>query len=569
VLFAKSQQQMPFAKSRRHAPFAKNQQHMPFAKSQQHMPFAKSRRHVPFAKSRQHMPFAKSQQRGAVRKKSRRWMRFKKSQGHMPFAKLSVSLELSWMDARRLPPGITGGSSRGEIRRWLSASKLGGLALCRRPMPLNMLACPWSNFASNAKRRAFGRSRSIAAAVGTLMTERISTMLLTASSEVSIMRSPISTSTGSSGLGEIKIRYLETRRLADGSTAYYYHPPKPAQKAGIALSEALGKDPVAAAARAEEQNKRIDDWRAGKDEGGGQRPRRINRLADRKVRGEPPIQTQETSDAGVLQRRAKSLARVQTQVQARKLSPAHVDSLYLELQKIEPKTDEPTQLPWANAIMRSARRIFNLGIRWGYVTANPFAHMELSEAPARETVIPRDHVDLFCATAIAIGRRSMALWARLSYELCQRAGDARSLPWSRYNGREVQVKQGKTSALVWAPLLPDLPELKDMLDETPRVSTIIVIDEKTKQPYTIYNLSKAFNEVRDAAGLPTEYQARDMRRAGMDETGDAGATDDELRSLSGHKDRNVVHVYVKPNRRKAANALAKRRAHRSEKRTGK
>jgi len=30
----------------------------------------------------------------------------------------------------------------------------------------------------------------------------------------------------------------------------------------------------------------------------------------------------------------------------------------------------------------------------------------------------------------------------------------------------------------------------------------------------------------------------------------------------------VVHVYVKPNRRKAANALAKRRAHRSEKRAG-
>jgi len=161
----------------------------------------------------------------------------------------------------------------------------------------------------------------------------------------------------------------------------------------------------------------------------------------------------------------------------------------------------------------------------------------------------------------------MALWARLSYELCQRAGDARALPWSRYNGQEVQVKQGKTSILVWAPLLPDLPELMVMLDETPRVSTIIVIDQKTKRPYTLYNLSKAFNEIRYAAGLPSEYQARDMRRAGMDETGDAGASDDELRSLSGHKDRNVVHVYVKPNRRKAADALAKRRAYR--KRTGK
>ena len=401
-------------------------------------------------------------------------------------------------------------------------------------------------------------------------------MLLTASSEVSIMRSPISTSTGSSGLGEIKIRYLETRRLADGSTAYYYHPPKPAQKAGIALSEALGKDPVAAAARAGEQNNRIDDWRAGKDEGGGQRPVEgsiawlIEKFeASHQYKRKKPATRAFYSGALKALREYKLKSITVGEVQARKLSPAHVDSLYLELQKIDPETDEPTQLPWANAIMRSARRIFNLGTRWGYVTANPFAHMELSEAPARETVIPRDHVDLFCATAIAIGRRSMALWARLSYELCQRAGDARTLRWSRYNGQKVQVKQGKTSALVWAPLLPDLPELKAMLDETPRVSTIIVIDEKAKRPYTLYNLSKAFNEIRDAAGLPTEYQARDMRRAGMDETGDAGASDDELRSLSGHKDRNVVHVYVKPNRRKAADALAKRRAYRSEKRTGK
>jgi hypothetical protein len=214
--------------------------------------------------------------------------------------------------------------------------------------------------------------------------------------------------------------------------------------------------------------------------------------------------------------------------------------------------------------MRSARRIFNLGIRWGYVTANPFAHMELSEAPARETVIPRDHVDLFCATAIAIDRRSLALWARLSYELCQRSGDARTLPWSRYNGQEVKVKQGKTSALVWAPLLPDLPELKAMLDETPRVSTIIVIDEKPSDPTRSITSPKPLTR----SGMPLDCRQSTRRGTcagpGMDETGDAGATDDELRSLSGHKDRNVVHVYVKPNRQKAANALAKRRAHRSE-----
>ena len=110
----------------------------------------KSQRRVSFAKSQWHMPFAKPAARAVhkrvigmpFQKQAGSRCGSKKSQGHMPFAKLPVSLGLSWTHARRLPPGITGGSSRGEIRRWLSASKLGGLALCRRPMPLNTLESP-------------------------------------------------------------------------------------------------------------------------------------------------------------------------------------------------------------------------------------------------------------------------------------------------------------------------------------------------------------------------------------------------------------------------------------------
>jgi hypothetical protein len=69
------------------------------------MPFAKNQRHMPFAKNQRHMPFAKKAGGGCGSKKSQR---------HMPFAKLSVSLGLSWMDARRLLPRMTGaGSSQG------------------------------------------------------------------------------------------------------------------------------------------------------------------------------------------------------------------------------------------------------------------------------------------------------------------------------------------------------------------------------------------------------------------------------------------------------------------------
>jgi integrase len=380
-----------------------------------------------------------------------------------------------------------------------------------------------------------------------------------------------STSTGSSELGVIPVRYLETRRLADGSIAYYYCPPKAAQKALVVAPKALGKDPIIAATEAERLNALVDQWRIGGETGGivGPVPGSIAWLVE-KFEASHQFQRKRPATRTFYSGALKALCayRLETmtlgQAPARKLTRVHVDRIYLALQKIDPVTDDPMQLPWANAIMRSARRVFNLGLRWGDVTENPFLAMGMTGTPSRETVIPREHVDLFCATAIGLGRRSMALWAMLSYELCQRAGDARTLPWSRYNGHEVQVRQSKTGALVWAPLLPDLPELKAMLDETPRVSPVIVVDERTRKPFTIFNLSKAFNQIKDAAGLPAEYQARDMRRAGLDETGDAGATDDELRALSGHRSRNVVSVYVKPNRKKAANALAKRRAHRSK-----
>ena len=78
-----------------------------------------------------------------------------------------------------------------------------------------------------------------------------------------------STSTESSGLTQIRVRYLERRKLADGSIAYYYCPPESAQRAGVALPAPLGKEPIAAAAKAEEQNRRIDDWRAGREQGRG------------------------------------------------------------------------------------------------------------------------------------------------------------------------------------------------------------------------------------------------------------------------------------------------------------
>jgi hypothetical protein len=57
------------------------------------------------------------------------------------------------------------------------------------------------------------------------------------------------------------------KRLASGTISYYWNPPQRDIKAGFRLHrEALGSDRRAAEARADELNRHLDDWRAGRGE---------------------------------------------------------------------------------------------------------------------------------------------------------------------------------------------------------------------------------------------------------------------------------------------------------------
>lgn len=369
-------------------------------------------------------------------------------------------------------------------------------------------------------------------------------------------------------MGGIKVRYLEARRLADGSTAYYYCPPRKATSAGIVAPEALGKAPAEAATRAEYLNNRVDDWRAGRDVAPHDKAvGSIDWLIKEYEASEKfkklsrSTQIDYSARLKVFANLVSSDGRRLGTFMARNIKPRHADKFYLKLQ--EPDEDgNPTKLQGANGIVRVVRRMFSLAVRWEATESNPFAKMGLTKGVEREIVVPPEHVDIFCRQAEAMGRRSMSVLIRLTYEFCQRLVDMRLFPWNRYSGHEVQVRQSKTRRLVWVPLLPDLADIKRILDETPRISTVVIINEETGKPYTKYEVSRVFNEIRDAAGLPKEYRAGDMRRSGLDEAGDAGATDDELRSLSGHASREVVAHYVKPNRTKAASAVRKRQQHR-------
>jgi len=57
-------------------------------------------------------------------------------------------------------------------------------------------------------------------------------------------------------------------------------------------------------------------------------------------------------------------------------------------------------------------------------------------------------------------------------------------------------------------------------------------------------LARKAQDIRDHAGLPKDYWLADMRRTGATELAEAGASEDELRAVTGHKTRQILSTYV-------------------------
>ncbi|GHU02037.1 hypothetical protein FACS1894186_5960 [Alphaproteobacteria bacterium] len=207
-------------------------------------------------------------------------------------------------------------------------------------------------------------------------------------------------------------------------------------------------------------------------------------------------------------------------------------------------------------LIRVMRMVYNWAIGEGLITIpqNPFAGLRVVGSPSRTVVWKRAQIEAFCRAAATMGRPSVGLALRLGYELAQRVTDILALRKDQYADGAFAITQSKTGATVRVPLAS--VELRAAVEavQTPTVVT----SERTGKPYPYPTFCALFKQIRERAGLPKELQFRDQRRTAMTELGDAGATDDEIRSVSGHKTREVVHRYVVSTDAQAENAVAKR-----------
>jgi integrase len=195
---------------------------------------------------------------------------------------------------------------------------------------------------------------------------------------------------------------------------------------------------------------------------------------------------------------------------------------------------------------------------------NPALGMRVKGSPARQSLWMPDQVDAVCAAAVTAGRPSIALAVRLAYETTQRQADVLRMAWTALDGDVIRIRQSKTGRLVAVPISLALVA---QIAAAPRTGVTMVISEQTQRPYKVFNFSHLFAEIRAAAGLPDTLWFRDLRRTGLTEAGNGGASVTELQALGGHKTIQQLGAYVVPSSDAARSASNKRVQYQNVKRT--
>jgi len=232
----------------------------------------------------------------------------------------------------------------------------------------------------------------------------------------------------------------------------------------------------------------------------------------------------------------------------KRVTPTHADRMYTQLR--EEFSDHR-----AVHVLKVLRKIWYVGKRHGKVTTNPFERMGVSGLDSRVVLWEPEQVQAFIDKADVMGLSSVGTLALLCYDLCQRPSDMRQLKWTDLNNGVFRFHQQKTGTLVE---IPASQRLLDRLQDHPNDSDYIVVGEHTGRPYDRRLYNKWVARVRTAAGLPNDLQLRDLRRTGATEMAEAGCTEDELRSVTGHQSRDVLSIYVRPTVRLAASGVNKR-----------
>jgi len=186
-----------------------------------------------------------------------------------------------------------------------------------------------------------------------------------------------------------------------------------------------------------------------------------------------------------------------------------------------------------------------------WVTLNPWSLVKRAAPKPRDAVWTREEIEKVVTKAVELGETEVAKCISLLYDTGQRPGDV--LSWT-YNdlkkdehGWYVEFRQHKTGAKVCSSISSTTCRLLgvggDILGSQKLVGRTIPLDL-----FRTY-----FRRVCNEVGIPKTLQLRDIRRTAITEAGEA--SDDQIKAMSGHKNRAMLDTYSVATRKKSLAAF--------------
>lgn len=201
------------------------------------------------------------------------------------------------------------------------------------------------------------------------------------------------------------------------------------------------------------------------------------------------------------------------------------------------------------------RLVWAYGERTGYVDKNPWRNSRVRSVDRRQQIWSEDDIEAVISTADDLGLHSIGTMVMMCYQMCQRPGDVRQLTWEQLEGDVFKFAQEKTGTKVTIPISPSLKRRLTQYSDN-RTGTIILY-ENTGMPFDKFMYYKAFRRVAKAAGISADLRMADLRRTGATFLAQQGCTEDEIMSITGHKVRETLTIYVNRTETTARNAMAK------------
>lgn len=207
-----------------------------------------------------------------------------------------------------------------------------------------------------------------------------------------------------------------------------------------------------------------------------------------------------------------------------------------------------TGIRTANARKSVLSTAWKHAMRYDVMIHNPVALVKTVSSPPRRVTWEREHIKSFLDTAYSDFRwRSIGLLVHMAYDWGQRVGDMRLLTWDALNLSEcrMDLTQSKRNAVVHLPITQGLcAMLRQQREDFGELSKYVAPRVKPKagrySPYEKQEVAPLVNEVLEAAGLPRELTAMDLRRTAVTEMMEGSVDVANIMQVTGHK--NVVSL---------------------------